>query len=131
MKIEKVTLNRKFNLGNYETLDCGFEASRVNTDNPLDVFKQLEDVAELYLESRLKPTKAEKPPYVPKPDEMSPKMFAEKFPEDLRRYLTFSKDTIKTKHVAYELWQRMDKIARGLGYEYVSDGKNSRWRKKQ
>jgi len=52
VKIEGVKLNRKFNLGNYETLDVGFEAYIVETDNPLDVLKGLEDMAELYLQSR-------------------------------------------------------------------------------
>jgi len=51
------------------------------------------------------------------------------FPEDLRRHLTITVDTIKTKFVAREKWLEMDKIATDLGYKYVSAGKESRWEK--
>ena len=52
MKIETVRLSRKFSLGNYEMLECGFEASVKEQDNPLDVLRSLEDLAEMYLTSR-------------------------------------------------------------------------------
>ena len=45
---------------------------------------------------------------------------AQKFPEELRQHLTVNAEEgwIKTKFVATELWQEMDKIARSLGYKY-------------
>lgn len=58
---------------------------------------------------------------------------AEKFPEDLRQHLTIdaTKGTIKTKFVSHEKWVQMDAIARELGYEYVSAGKDSHWERKK
>ena len=57
-----------------------------------------------------------------------------KFPEELRQHLTITENTIKTKFVSKELWNEMDKIARGLGYKYVSAadaaGKGAHWRHK-
>lgn len=83
MKLDRISLNRKFNLGNYETLDLGLEAQLGEQDNPLDVWKQLEDLAEMYLQTRLskatskadekpvaepKPVAKPAPPMVPAPD---------------------------------------------------------------
>lgn len=54
---------------------------------------------------------------------------AMKFPEDLRQHLTIKPDTIKTEFVSRDKWAAMNAIAVGLGYKYVSEGKNSRWQK--
>ena len=61
MKLDRVKLNRKYNLGNYETIDVCFEAETTEQDNPLNVLKGLEDLAELYLQSRTAKTEKPKP----------------------------------------------------------------------
>jgi hypothetical protein len=47
MKITKVMVNRKFNLGNYETLDIAAEAELNETDNPLEIWGVLKDNIEM------------------------------------------------------------------------------------
>ena len=47
MKISKVMVNRKFNLGNYETLDMAAEAELSETDSPLEVWTILRDNLEM------------------------------------------------------------------------------------
>jgi len=51
------------------------------------------------------------------------------FPEELQEYLTISADMIETKFVSKEKWNQINDVAKGLGYKWVSDGKNSRWEK--
>jgi hypothetical protein len=68
MKLTAISLNRKFNLGNYETLDVGLEAQLSEKDNPLDAWKQLEDLAEMHLQTRTAKPEA-KPTIAPKPSE--------------------------------------------------------------
>ena len=53
MQVTDVRVSRKFNLGNYEMLEVGLEAHLGDTDNPLNILRSLEDMAELYLQSRL------------------------------------------------------------------------------
>ena len=53
MKVEVVKLNRKYNLGNYETIDVGFEAvltelEGANAQATLDAVKNLEKLADTY-----------------------------------------------------------------------------------
>ncbi|MCJ7632454.1 hypothetical protein MUP77_08690 [Candidatus Bathyarchaeota archaeon] len=60
MKLTNASLERTYNLGNYESLRVGLEAQLSEQDNPLDVWKQLEDLAEMYLQTRL--SKAEEKP---------------------------------------------------------------------
>lgn len=70
MKLTNASLERTYNLGNYESLRVGLEAQLSEQDNPLDVWKQLEDLAEMYLQTRLSKatSKAEvKPAAEPKP----------------------------------------------------------------
>lgn len=66
MKITKTSLERTFNLGNYESLRVGFEAEVTEQDNPLDTIKGLEDMAELYLNTRHAKTEHPKPQDQPK-----------------------------------------------------------------
>lgn len=49
MNLEKVSLERTFNIGNYESIRVGLECSVNTGENPLDVLRQLEDTAETYL----------------------------------------------------------------------------------
>ena len=78
MKIDRISVARKFNLGNYETLDVGVEAILGERENPLEAWKVLENMAELYLQSRTakpseKPVAEEKPtPPQEQPPEFDP-----------------------------------------------------------
>ena len=56
MKVEVVKLNRKYNLGNYETLDVGFEAvlteiEGADADKVLEVARGLEKLADSYFQA--------------------------------------------------------------------------------
>ena len=57
MKITKVSFNRKFNLGNYETLDAGMEAELTEKDNPQEMLTILKDNVEMWFigQQRKKP----------------------------------------------------------------------------
>jgi len=62
MKIVKVMVNRKFNLGNYETLDMAAEAELNDNDNPLEVWQIIRDNIEMeYITMQQKKTKQEPP----------------------------------------------------------------------
>ena len=87
--------------------------------------KALEDLVQAI--TRCLIAEPQKPKPQPHPTDVGD--IALEFPEDLRRHLTITTDTIKTKFVAREKWLEMDKIATGLGYKYVSAGKDSRWEK--
>lgn len=58
MKIKVVTVNRKFNLGNYEMLSLGAEAELNDTDNPLEVWQILRDNIEMEFIAMQKPKPA-------------------------------------------------------------------------
>ena len=51
----------------------------------------------------------------------------ESFPEDLRKYLTVENGKIYTRFVSKECWSEINDVAKGLGYLWTSDGKNSHW----
>ena len=55
------------------------------------------------------------------------------FPEELRQHLTIDENTIRTAYVAHEMFVKMNGIAKGLGYKYVSaekaGAKSGYWRK--
>jgi len=42
MKIREITFTRKFNLGNYETMDIGFVATISQVQEPMEVLKLLD-----------------------------------------------------------------------------------------
>lgn len=68
MKITKVMVNRKFNLGNYETLDLAAEAEINDTDNPIETWNILRDNIEMtaFNMQRKTATPPQQPP-APKP----------------------------------------------------------------
>jgi len=132
LKLDRVKLNRKYNLGNYETLDVGFEAETTEQDNPLDVLKGLEDLAELYLQSRTMKPESSKPEKkeTPQPTKQQANNLLEQFPPDYRSYLSVKDNKIFIKFVSKEKWTEINQVAKGLGYEWISAGKDSHWRKK-
>lgn len=54
----------------------------------------------------------------------------DQFPPSYRDFLTLKDGEIYCEYVSKEKWTEINNVARDLGYEYVSDGKNSHWRKK-
>ena len=52
MKPQIIKITRKFNLGNYQTVDCHVEASLDEGENPVEAFKQLEKIVNDYWEGR-------------------------------------------------------------------------------
>jgi hypothetical protein len=68
MKIVKVMVNHKFNLGNYETLDIAAEAELSEHDTAFEVWSILKDNAEHWFMESKKP----KPPQVPQSVAPSP-----------------------------------------------------------
>ena len=136
MNVKTVKLNRKYNLGNYETLDVGFEAELTEQEGAdaqgsLDTLKDLEKLADTYFQmGRFQPQ--EKEVIVkrePEPSQVNPVIA--KFPADLQQHLTVKDGEVYSEFVSRDKWMLINNAAKSLGYEYVSDGKNSRWRKKQ
>lgn len=68
MKITKVAFNRKFNLGNSETLDASMEAELTEKDNPQEALTILRDNVEMWFidQQRRKPAANSNTPVDPK-----------------------------------------------------------------
>jgi replication factor A1 len=65
MKVTNVYIERTFNLGNYESLKVGFEASLSETDKPLEVTAALEDLAFQHYQNRTTKAPQTIPPTAP------------------------------------------------------------------
>jgi hypothetical protein len=52
MKPHTIHVTRKFNLGNYQTVDYHIEASLDENENPIEAFKTLEKIINDYWEGR-------------------------------------------------------------------------------
>ena len=52
MRIEKAVFTRKYNLGNYESLDLSLESSLGDKDNPQEVWSVLQDQADVWFANR-------------------------------------------------------------------------------
>jgi hypothetical protein len=97
MNITKVAYTRKFNLGNYETLDLSIEAVLNEKDNPLEVWSILSDNAEMwFISERNKKAKTQVIPQQPAPQATQAKSSVQaienvrkRFPEDLENRLDF------------------------------------------
>jgi hypothetical protein len=70
MKIVKVSFTRKFNLGNYESLDLHAEAELSGADNPPEIWTVLRDNTEMWFrDSQKKPVgEQQNQPAEPKPE---------------------------------------------------------------
>ena len=74
MKITKVMVNRKFFLGNFETLDMAAEAELSEQDNPLEVWQILRDNIEMqYISMGNKKSQAPPPMKDPQPKQETTK----------------------------------------------------------
>jgi hypothetical protein len=52
MKPKTIAITRKFNLGNYQTVDYHIEADLDINENPIEAFKSLEKIINDYWEGR-------------------------------------------------------------------------------
>ena len=135
MNVKTVKLNRKSNLGNYETIDVGYEAELTQVEGDdnqkiLEATKELEKLADTYYTMiRFTPDKktAEEKPVAEQPKE-TPYAIT-KFPEHLQQHLSLKNGNVYTEYVSREKWSEINEAARQLGYEYVG-GKGSHWTKK-
>lgn len=53
MKPHEIAVTRKFNLGNYQTIDFHVEASLDEGENPIDALRLLEKIVNDYYEGRM------------------------------------------------------------------------------
>ncbi len=146
MNVQIVRLNRKYNLGNYETLDVGLEAGLTELEGAdangvLKVLGDLERLAELYLQNRLVRTPGEiekkKSAAVSTPSPTASVPAIDKvrkaFPEELEDRLTFTVKgdwvIVKAKEfLGHDTFGKVAGLIRGLGGEYISAGKDSHFR---
>lgn len=87
MNINKVAVTRKFNLGNYESLDLSAEATLNEKDNPLEVWQILRDNIEMEFVAMQKP----------KPQPKTPAQLANENTEKRQQQTAIPKDTICPK----------------------------------
>lgn len=52
MKPQEIAVTRKFNLGNYQTIDFHVEASLDEGENPVAALRELEKIINAYYEER-------------------------------------------------------------------------------
>lgn len=71
MKITKVSFTRKFNLGNYESLDVAAEAELNENDNALEVWSILKDNAEMWFIDQQRKDKKPSPTSNPQAEKQS------------------------------------------------------------
>ena len=60
MKVENLAITRKFNIGNYQTIDIHVEASLNETDNPIEKLHILEKLIMDFWEGRTSNLAAQK-----------------------------------------------------------------------
>lgn len=52
-------------------------------------------------------------------------------PTELRQHLTYKEGKIYSEYTSREKWTQINQALKDLGYEWISDGKNSHWSLKQ
>jgi hypothetical protein len=146
LKITKVAINRKFNLGNYESLDAFAEAELSEKDNAVEVWTVLRDNAEMWFtdqQRKKKEPSAEAKKVAeqitsgatekPKPQESADaKLILSNFPLDLANLLEISELPklwyLKAVHfLGTEKFAAISQVVRQMGGKYVSEGKTSHW----
>jgi hypothetical protein len=138
VNITKVSFSRKFNIGNYESLDASMEAELSEKDNPHEVLTILKDNVEMWFIDQRK-TGANHPAQTqiaPAPTTTPPATLGNirrLFPEDLEKLLTFEQKgkvvIIKPRaFLGTTIYSEILDIVRKAGGEYISAGKDSHFR---
>jgi len=139
MNITKVAYTRKFNLGNYESLDLSIEAVLNEKDNPLEVWSILSDNAEMwFISEKTRKTKQDaKPQSAPQQPALQAKSASQaienirkKFPEDIENRLDFEEKNgdiiVKSKQfLGSEAFREALDAVTALSGKYVSAGRDS------
>jgi hypothetical protein len=144
LNISKVSYSRKFNLGNYETMDLEVEAQLNEKDNPLEGWSILADNTEMwfidYQRKKAKNMESEGKPQAQTPSVQtpfskpsnSPPSILTKFPQEMADNLTATLENgvwkIKPTHLLETaLFAKTCKFVEDLGGSYVQEPKNKHW----
>jgi hypothetical protein len=138
MRITKVSVSRKFNLGNYESCDMAAEAELNENDKPLEIWEILRDNIEMeFAAMQRKDRKAPTPasdqsiirakPAGPEPPTPQPTELFK--PATIKNVLAQLDGSMKPIHYIEdkELFAQINSDLRSHGYEWLSAGKESRW----
>lgn len=140
MKITKVMVNRKFNLGGYESLDMAAEAELNETDNPLEIWNIIRDNIEMCFTDMQRKKQAEKggvnssvtqPATATAPSPQPSPPLLEKFTQKQRDLLTVKNGSIYPKEYIEDkfAWIAINVTAEAQGYKWVKAGDQSHWSK--
>jgi len=140
MNITKASYSRKFNLGNYESMDVSAEADLAPDDSVLDVWTVLRDNAEFWFndQKNKKPNpRQEQPPttqsnQATKTTQSTEDRIRQAFPTNLEALLEFKQANrivlIKPKNfLGSEIFADISAIVKDLKGAYVSAGRDSHW----
>jgi len=142
--ISVAKISRKYNLGNFETMEIGLEAFVGEGENVYDVLAGLEGAIGTYMQTHhaeaLKPQVQASPQVQPQPQptkmiQLNIQNQLEKLKKpfgDLADLLSFTvkdgKVLVKPRQfLGAENFSRVANIVRGLQGQYISEGKNSRF----
>jgi len=132
--ISVAKISRKFNLGNYETMEVGLEAFIGEGENIQQVLAILELEAKKYMENtHPEAFKQQSQSANPQTPVSKQKLGPEIFPEDLRKLLSFEQGNgcfvIKPRQfLGSEKFAKIAQIVRGAGGDYKSAGKDSHFK---
>jgi hypothetical protein len=127
--ISVAKIRRKFNLGNYESMEVGLEAFVGEGENVQQVLATLEAEAKKYMQNAH--PEASKPAAEEKPK--TAETIQNAFPPELKELLTFEQNNqaiiIRPRgFLGNENFCEIAKIVKAHSGEYVSAGKNSHFR---
>lgn len=94
--------------------------------------KSLEEWRDAVSQACFMAPKKSEPTPAPKQEplnDLSATELAQEFPEDLRQHLTIKGGKIYNEYVSTDKFIAINDIAKSLGYERISAGKDSHWRK--
>jgi len=132
--ISVAKISRKFNLGNYETIEVGLEAFIGEGENIQQVLAILELEAQKYMQNaHPEAFKQQSQSANPQTPVSKQKLGPEIFPEDLRKLLAFEERdgflVIKPKgFLGAEVFAKVAEVVKSYNGEYVSAGKSSHFK---
>jgi hypothetical protein len=131
----EASLTRKFNLGNYESIEVGLKAFIGEGENPQQVLAELEYHIQRYIQTSHPEATPQTLPQQPQRVEklQTADDVKKKFPEDLEGFLNFEDkgEYIKItprQYLGAENFAKAAEIVRKIGGDYVSAGKDSHFR---